>query len=446
MNKYMIDVNNIGKRYRLGQTHGQGFANKFYNYKSLRDILTNNLKNIFKRFIYKNTALPTATKNQDNMVWALKDISFKVAPAEMVGIIGRNGAGKSTLLKIISQITEPTEGMVKICGRTASLLEVGTGFHPELTGRENIYLNGAILGMSKAEIKSKFDTIVEFAGVKKFIDTPVKRYSTGMYVRLAFSVAAHLDVEILLIDEVLAVGDFEFQKKCLGKMDSVTKEGRTILFVSHNLSAVKRFCKRTLLLESGKIVQDGPTEEVVRHYLSSGAQSQGQRDWQDQKSAPGNEAVRVRSVRVKKSSGEVAYDFNIQEPVNIELEFQVLTEGHVLNEMFYFFNEHGVLLFVSINNLIADWNNRKRQKGIYKSRCSIPENFLNEGTIAVTVGVYTFPGICHASVDNAVSFRVHDPGYGGVRGTLARPWPGGSKVAIRPLLRWETEHNPAKPR
>ncbi len=265
----IIQVEGLGKRYRLGQQSSQ-------RYTALRDVLTEKAKGLFRVQSAKrkangatSSALGSSPLARTEDLWALRDVSFSVRRGEVVGIIGRNGAGKSTLLKILSRITEPTEGRVRLRGRVASLLEVGTGFHPELTGRENIFLNGAILGMTKAEIKSKFDEIVAFAEIERFLDTPVKRYSSGMYVRLAFAVAAHLEPEILLVDEVLAVGDAEFQKKCLGKMQDVSRGGRTVLFVSHNMAAVQHLCLRAILLREGQLLLDGNTGEVIERYVSS---------------------------------------------------------------------------------------------------------------------------------------------------------------------------------
>lgn len=255
----IIEVKNLGKKYNIGERQG---------YLALRDVLANIYRAPFRWFGNKfKTAIG---QNEVNEFWALKDVNFKVEKGEVLGIIGRNGAGKSTLLKILSRITPPTTGEIRLGGRVVSLLEVGTGFHPELTGRENIYLNGAILGMRKQEIEQKFDEIVAFSGIEKFLDTPVKRYSSGMYVRLAFAVAAHLEPEILVIDEVLAVGDADFQKKCLGKMSDVTKnEGRTVLFVSHNMGAIKQLCSRTILLDGGQIVYDGDTETAIKLYVKN---------------------------------------------------------------------------------------------------------------------------------------------------------------------------------
>src|ERR1700736_125365 len=270
MSDAIITVEGLGKKYRLGQRSNE-------RYTALRDVLTDKAKSLFRR---NGNPRSDIRNPQSNEIWALRDVSFEVKQGEVIGIIGRNGAGKSTLLKILSRITEPTTGRVRLKGRVASLLEVGTGFHPELTGRENIFLNGAVLGMTRAEIQRKFDEIIDFAEVEKFLDTPVKRYSSGMYVRLAFAVAAHLEPEILVVDEVLAVGDAEFQKKCLGRMNDVAHEGRTVLFVSHNMQAVRRLCERALLLEDGKLVKEGDVASVAEHYLASiEAPEGGRRSW-----------------------------------------------------------------------------------------------------------------------------------------------------------------------
>ncbi|PQP35846.1 ABC transporter ATP-binding protein [Desulfobacteraceae bacterium SEEP-SAG9] len=268
MSDTIIRVENLGKKYLIKHQQ-QG------NYTALRDVITDKVKSLGKKIISPWNHKRSSTYSTTEEFWALKDISFKVKQGEVIGIIGRNGAGKSTLLKIISRITEPTKGRIRINGRVASLLEVGTGFHPELTGRENIFLNGAILGMGKAEIKRKFDEIVTFAEVEKFLDTPVKRYSSGMYVRLAFAVAAHLEPEILVVDEVLAVGDASFQKKCLGKMHEVAGEGQTVIFVSHNMGAVQQLCTRAILIDGGKIIKDSNVSESVAIYLSTAIKQSG---------------------------------------------------------------------------------------------------------------------------------------------------------------------------
>jgi lipopolysaccharide transport system ATP-binding protein len=296
MNQPIIRIKNLSKRYKI--THQQG------GYVALRDVITNIAKRPFR--FAKDKAKIIIGKGKKEEFWALKNINLDIQKGEIIGVIGRNGAGKSTLLKILSEITAPTEGEIEINGTVASLLEVGTGFHPELTGRENIFLNGAILGMSKEEIIKKFDQIVEFSGVQKFLDTPVKRYSTGMSVRLAFSVTAHLDPDILLVDEVLAVGDAEFQKKCMGKMDEVTKTaGRTILFVSHNMEAIARLCTRCILLENGEITKVGPTTEVLQTYLDSSPLVQNEHYMKSRRDRKGDGNVKITTVHIENEKNEI---------------------------------------------------------------------------------------------------------------------------------------------
>ena len=295
MSDSVIAVENLSKRYLLGHKSGEQGV---YHYTALRDIIGREARNFLRKAVDVFRGRQVVQGDEVEEFWALKNVSFEVKRGEIVGIIGRNGAGKSTLLKILSRITEPTEGRVLVRGRIASLLEVGTGFHPELTGRENIFLNGAILGMTRREIRKKFDEIVAFAEVERFLDTPVKRYSSGMYMRLAFAVAAHLEPEILLVDEVLAVGDAAFQKKCLGKMGDVAKEGRTILFVSHNMTAVQSLCDRVVWLDDGRVVQQGDAGIIVTEYLQTAAESCLEQVWPDRDTAPANENVRVYSARV----------------------------------------------------------------------------------------------------------------------------------------------------
>jgi len=290
---------------------------------------------------------------------ALRDISFDVASGEVVGIIGRNGAGKSTLLKVLSRITELSSGRIELYGRVASLLEVGTGFHPELTGRENIHLNGALLGLPRAGIRLKFDEIVAFSEIEKFIDTPVKRYSSGMYLRLAFAVAAHLDPEILLIDEVLAVGDARFQRKCLDKMEDVGHRGRTVLFVSHNMPAITRLCKRAILLEKGKIISDGPSQAVVNDYMTASWNASAEKVWEDRSEAPGSDVVRLKAVRIIDTEGQTTGAVDIRQPVGIEIEYEVIEQGHPLLPSIEVFSEEGLNLF-SAHDTEAEWRRRPR--------------------------------------------------------------------------------------
>ena len=309
-------------------------------------------------------------------------MSFEVKQGEVLGIIGRNGAGKSTLLKMLSRITEPTHGRIEINGRVSSLLEVGTGFHGELTGRENVYLNGTILGMKRAEITRKFDEIVAFAEVEQFIDTPVKHYSSGMYLRLAFAVAAHLEPDILIVDEVLAVGDVAFQKKCLGKMAGVAKEGRTIFFVSHNMPAITRLCERAIYLDEGRLCHDGPTHEVVKAYMHSGLGCMSSREWADADKAPGGEIARLRAVRVRTEDGECTDNIDIRKPVGLEMEYEVLKPGYKLQSSIGLYNEEGVHVFETVD-LDPAWRGRIRPPGRYRSTAWIPGNYLAEGTMFV---------------------------------------------------------------
>lgn len=378
---------------------------------------------------------PTVRKVGD-VFRALNDVSFTINQGDIVGIIGRNGAGKSTLLKLLSQVTAPTSGRIGIQGRVASLLEVGTGFHPELTGRENVFLNGAILGMTKAEIRSKFDEIVAFSECEAFIDTPVKRYSSGMYVRLAFAVAAHLEPEILIIDEVLAVGDAQFQKKCLGKMQEVGQHGRTVLFVSHTMSAITRLCTRGLLLGEGKVVADGGVLDVVARYLSAGRDSTARAEWADVARSPGNDVVRIRRISVLDQAGRMSATIDIRTEVSVEVEYDVLRSGAVLVPNMHVYNGEGVCVFIS-HDWSRDWRRKPRTTGRYRSVCRIPPNFLAEGSFVVGMAVSTYlPFTLHAWAPEAVSFEVIDsPDGDSARGDYAGPFPG----VTRPILNWTTE-------
>ena len=428
MSDTIIKVNSLSKRYRFGAAEKGN--------KNFREAIMDAVSTPVRNFARLRSLTSFGKNDEKDVIWALKDVSFEVNEGEVLGIIGRNGAGKTTLLKILSRITEPTGGSIEIHGRLSSLLEVGTGFHPELTGRENIFLNGAILGMRKKEIERKFDEIVNFSEIGEFIDTPVKRYSSGMYVRLAFAVAAHLEPEVLLVDEVLAVGDIAFQRKCMGKMEDMAGGGRTVLVVSHNMTLINRLCQRTILLEKGRIVDDGPTHKVVKRYLGSGLSTPAERTWENIKSAPGDDIVRMRAIRAKNGKGEVTAEFNIQESVHIEVEFSVLQEGWILEESLSFYNEAGLLMFLALNNADPAWQNRKRPAGIYRGVCNVPGNFLNEGTVIVTAAISTNPHTLHAIGHDVISFHVFDPGSGGSRGDFTREWPD---VVVRPLLDWRTE-------
>jgi lipopolysaccharide transport system ATP-binding protein len=410
-----IEAEHLAKKYVIGGV-------KEMSYRTLRDTLVGLVRR-------------GAGAQARETIWALRDVSFTVDRGEVIGIIGRNGAGKSTLLKILSRITEPTSGLARLYGRAGSLLEVGTGFHPELTGRENIFLNGAILGMRRAEIARKLDEIVAFAEIEQFLDTPVKRYSSGMYVRLAFAVAAHLESEILIVDEVLAVGDAGFQRKCLSKMEDVGRLGRTILYVSHNLASITRLCPRAMLVDSGRIVRDGPAHEVVRQYLHSDLGTTAAREWNDDATAPGNEIVRLRGVRVR-SGGEVTSRVDIRRPIDIEVEWEALAPGHVLVPNLHFSNEEGTIIFIT-SDLDPAWRGRAREPGRYVSTVHLPGNFLSEGTVVVSAAVSTMdPVRVHLYERDAVAFDVVDALSGDTaRGDYGGPIPG----VVRPLLPWTDE-------
>jgi len=416
-----ISVQNLGKRYVLSHQFQE-------RYTALRDVVSNGVKKLADKLRHPLTA-PAEDPTHEEF-WALRDVNFEIQQGDRVGIIGRNGAGKSTLLKILSRITEPTCGQIKIKGRVSSLLEVGTGFHPELTGRENIFLNGAILGMSKAEIARKFDEIVAFAEVEKFLDTPVKRYSSGMYVRLAFAVAANLEPEILIVDEVLAVGDQQFQKKCLGKMEEVGKEGRTVIFVSHSMPTVTSLCDRAILLESGRVAKMGPTSEVVMHYYTSGQASPASADFSAK--YVGDSKVRLLKGDIKNSKGGVALETRIDEPVVVEMAFEILEKNvPVLVPNFHFYTAGGDCAFVS-----HDTGMQYLAQGKYVSKCIIPGNFLNEGSYFVGMAISSFSPTTavHFYEKSCLSFNVIDPHEGIItRPNHAIPIPG----VVRPYLAWE---------
>jgi lipopolysaccharide transport system ATP-binding protein len=369
----------------------------------------------------------------DEEFWALKDVSFDVEPGEVVGIIGRNGAGKSTLLKILSRITPPTSGQVTIDGRVGSLLEVGTGFHPELTGRENIFMNGSILGMTRREIQRKFDEIVDFSEIEKFLDTPVKRYSSGMYVRLAFAVAAHLEPEILIVDEVLAVGDAEFQKKCLGKMEDVAGRGRTVLFVSHNMNSVVRLCGRGVLLSEGRVATLGDAEAVVARYLAQ--HHQAERVWNDPDQAPGDDIVRLRSVRVCTSDGQLVDAPTLDAALQILVEYDVLADGHVLVPNLHFFTGDGTCILVS-HECERSWHGRAKPRGRYVSRALVPAHLLNTGWLQIGAAITTYrPFVVHCYERDSVLLQVIERGESDIgRGGHTGHIPG----TVRPLLDWKT--------
>jgi lipopolysaccharide transport system ATP-binding protein len=420
----IVSIEHLSKRYVIGHQRDK------------HDGLRHALERALRPWNWMRALKERAAATREEF-WALRDVNMEIGHGEVVGIIGRNGAGKSTLLKILSRITEPTKGRIRLGGRTASLLEVATGFHPDLTGRENVFLNGAILGMTRAEITRKFDEIIAFAEVEQFLDTPVKRYSSGMYVRLAFAVAAHLEPEILIVDEVLAVGDAAFQKKCLDKMDEAGHTGRTVLFVSHNMQAVTRLSNRCVLLDKGRLVLDGPSSRVAGAYLSSGVGVTSAREWGDLADAPGDDVVRLRGVRVRSRDGELVDTIDIRRPVGIELDYEVLEPGHVFHPHFGLRNEDGVMLFVA-QDVDETWRRRRRPPGRYCSTGWIPGNLLAEGAISVLAVIMTLePERARAIVPDAVLFRIVDPltATDTARGDYPRPIPG----VMRPLLTWTTE-------
>jgi lipopolysaccharide transport system ATP-binding protein len=425
MKELAIRARELGKQYRIGGREAR--------YKTMRDTIVNAAGRPF-RLLRGKGAGESAPK--DETFWALRQVSFDVRPGEVVGIIGRNGAGKSTLLKILSRITEPTEGFADIHGRVSSLLEVGTGFRGELTGRENLYLNGAILGMKKAEIDKKFDEIVAFAEVERFIDTPVKHYSSGMHLRLAFAVAAHLQPEILIVDEVLAVGDVNFQKKCLNKMEDVGQGGRTVLFVSHNMPAVTRLCQRVILLDKGTATLDGSPAQVVSSYLTQGLGISGAREFDPPSRARFGEIAGLRAVRLRDENGKITDVVDIRRPIDIEIEYEVWKGGQLLTPYFILDNEDGVTVFQS-HDSDAAVRRSPRAQGRYVSTARIPGNFLAEGTMFVSVGCAAVKqGIRQFREDDVVAFQVVDSMDGdSARGEVA----GHIEGVVRPLLSWSTE-------
>ncbi len=411
----IIEVENLSKRYVLRSSHKK---------TTVRDV-----------FLGAFDFLKKSDEKQ-KILWALKDINFEVEEGETVGLIGNNGAGKSTLLKILSRIIKPTSGEAILRGRTGSLLEVGTGFHRELSGRENIFLNGAILGMKRSEIEAKYDEIVAFSEMEEFLETPIKHYSSGMFTRLAFAVAAHLEPEILMVDEVLAVGDLAFQRKCLSKMRDVNKKGRTIIFVSHNMQAVTRLCKRAIWIKDGEIAKDGEANDVVSFYLNSQLETSSNRVWKNLEDAPGNDIAKLRQVRILDETGENTTTFDIRKPVFIEMTYEILQDEKILMPSFQLYNEEGICVFVS-NDLNEKWRHKKRRKGTYTSRAKIPSNFLAEGNFFVAVAATTYEPLTeHFNERDVSAFLITDSLEGNsARGDFA----GTMQGVVRPIFEWETE-------
>jgi lipopolysaccharide transport system ATP-binding protein len=420
----IIRAEALGKRYVLRHQIGS-------QYVALRDVIADGFRNLARRAGGREAA-DTSAREQ---FWALRNVSFDIKQGERVGIIGRNGAGKSTLLKILSRITDPTSGRVSITGRVASLLEVGTGFHPELTGRENIFLNGAILGMARTEILRKFDEIVAFSEVERFLDTPVKRFSSGMHVRLAFSVAAHLEAEILIVDEVLAVGDMQFQKKCIGRMEEISGSGRTVLFVSHNMATITSLCNRCVLLESGRLVADGEPSDVILKYYGGRTSSPAALDLTTSNRRVGDSYAQLISGAILDSSGRVVHDPELGESIFVEMRYRILESAKVKSvPNFDFFRADGTCAFI-----VVAPNVEVVEPGEYLAKCQIPANFLNDGGyfVGLTLTSYGEIGyVINFHEQSALSFNVRDPmdpegiryGYGG-------PIPG----SVRPFFQWKIE-------
>ncbi|HEV7380865.1 MAG TPA: ABC transporter ATP-binding protein [Dyadobacter sp.] len=413
----VIVAENISKKYIIDHQRKTGSP-------SLKDMVSDTLGRVFN-----------GKKQQDDFsekeeFWALKDVSFSIDEGDRIGIVGHNGAGKSTLLKILSRITEPSTGQIKINGRIASLLEVGTGFHPELTGRENIFLNGAILGMGKSEIKQSFDAIVDFAGVEKFLDTPVKRYSSGMYVRLGFAIAAHLNPEILIVDEVLAVGDTEFQKKCLGKMRDVSESGRTLIFVSHNLTAIQALCNKSFYFERGRLIDQGDTTHIVTNYLSKVSHKSLEKRWDDIEHAPGNDQVRIKSFKVVPEFQDNLSHIDVRTPIDFRFEFWNMEEGANLNLSLHLYTFTGECIFN------VGTQSEAFGKGLVTGTCHIPGNFLNDGSYVVSMMIVKDTSTVLYNMEEALVFDIEDYRE---NVTWYGKWPG----YIRPQLNFsisQTEH------
>jgi lipopolysaccharide transport system ATP-binding protein len=428
MNEMAITVSGISKRYRIGVKDRR------------RDTLVGMVASLLSTPIQNFRRLRGLShfgegEGSDDVIWALRDVSLEIAEGEVLGIIGRNGSGKSTLLKVLSRITEPTAGRVEIRGRISSLLEVGTGFHQELTGRENTYLNGAILGMSKKEIDRKFDEIVEFSGVERFIDTPIKRYSSGMKVRLAFSVAAHLDPEVLLIDEVLAVGDSVFQQKCIGKMGAVARGGRTVVFVSHNMSAIARLCHRALWLHDGEVRMEGSCPEVIPRYLSM--DSQGQPSWENPEQDPAAE-VHVRSVRLTDATGSVASVIDFGKPCHIEVEYELREPIRDLSVCIHVRDSDGLLIYESMDTDMPQWRDELRPAGTYRSRCLLEDPLLLPGRYVISVFAFVHRVKWLAVHESVLVFDVSDIGFNLNLGRSG---------AVAPVFEWKVLRiEPVEPR
>jgi lipopolysaccharide transport system ATP-binding protein len=420
--EYAIRLEGIGKRYRIGQR---------VKYRTLRESLMGAVLAPARRL--RALSRGEAAVDHGGTVWALEDVSFDVKVGESVAIIGRNGAGKSTLLKVLARITTPTKGRAELRGHVGSLLEVGTGFHHELSGRDNVYLNGAILGMKRAEIARKFDEIVAFAELEKFIDTPVKHYSSGMALRLAFAVAAHLEPEILVIDEVLAVGDAAFQQRCIGKMGDVSKQGRTVLFVSHNIAAVQSLCQRGVLLENGRVTKIGLVNEVVDHYLSGVVSAFSEWNRDERMATPLGTHARLMKVRVLSASGKLTDRCGLADSFTLQFEYEVLVADSELNLSLVAHSQDDVSVFTSVSLTDARWFGKPHPVGKFRSQVTLPANFFNNGRYSFSVSLMERQSQVVDSARRAVAIDLVD--YGDNRGGYFGNWGG----VVRPLLDWNTE-------
>lgn len=425
----VIQIENLSKKYLIRERPTQAQA---YQYTALRDIIARQMVRPFAAmkgfFNGGNASDPKGLPSESSEFWALDDVCLQINQGDRVAIVGRNGAGKSTLLKILSRITEPTKGRVRIKGRVASLLEVGTGFHPELTGRENIFLNGSILGMSRTDIQSRFDEIVSFADIGRFLDTPVKRYSSGMYVRLAFAVAAHVEPDVLLVDEVLAVGDAAFQKKCLDRMGQATQEGRTVLFVSHNMPAVTQLCDQGVWIDGGVVRQTGTSETVVKEYLASGSESPSEQKWTYPGDAPGDECVRLLGCRLKQR-GTTTSIIDINAKCTIELDFQVLQGRPNLVTGVTFLDAFNSCLFAH-----CDWRPNDLRPGVFRKSVEVPACTFAEGQVNILIQMlYYDPFRRSVWEPDVLGFEAIDTdSEGSVRGPVKGGWPG----VVRLNLPW----------
>jgi lipopolysaccharide transport system ATP-binding protein len=423
MRPIAVHAEGVGKYYRIGQGGRQ---------QHLRDVIAGAVTRPVRRLTGRPAPDLPHYGGEDH-IWALRDVTFDIAQGEAVGFVGRNGAGKSTLLKILARVTEPTEGFIDLYGRVGSLLEVGTGFHTDLTGRENVYLNGAILGMRRREIQRKFDEIVAFSEVERFIDTPVKYYSSGMYMRLAFAVAAHLDPEILLVDEALAVGDAGFQQKCLGKMGDVSRSGRTVVFISHDMGAVKNLCERVFWLKDGQIANQGEPNRVIAQYLEQTYTTWSTREWDNPATAPGTADVRLRAARVYRNDGTPRDAMSVHDPLTIECDYVKLTPGTNVNLTFQVINENDVVVLEARPLHHPDETPGRGLPGVYRDSVEIPGDLLSACRHRVAVHIVRDRWTVVHREPEVLIFDIDDDWEN--RGGWFDRWPG----AIRPRLSWRTE-------